>query len=46
MAVEPADAIAIDWVVSNKAGYNIHVLNLSLFAPVQSLYWVDPLNQA
>ena len=42
-----ADAIAaIDWIVANKAKYNIRVLNLSLFAPVQSLYWVDPLDQA
>jgi serine protease AprX len=42
-----ADAIAaIDWIVSIKDRYQIRVLNLSLFAPVQSLYWADPLNQA
>jgi serine protease AprX len=42
-----ADTIAaIDWIVSNKTRYNIRVLNLSLLASVQSLYWVDPLNQA
>jgi serine protease AprX len=42
-----ADTIAaIDWIVTNKARYNVRVLNLSLFAPVQSLYWADPLNQA
>ncbi|HET9225006.1 MAG TPA: S8 family peptidase [Roseiflexaceae bacterium] len=37
---------AIDWIVANKTRYNVRVLNLSLFAPVQSLYWADPLNQA
>ncbi len=42
-----ADAIAaIEWIVSIKDQYQIRVLNLSLFAPVQSLYWADPMNQA
>ena len=37
---------AIDWIVSNKTTYNVRVLNLSLYAPVQGPYWADPLNQA
>jgi serine protease AprX len=42
-----ADTIAaIDWIVRSKDRYNIRVLNLSLFAPVESQYWADPLNQA
>ena len=42
-----ADVItAIDWIVGIKDRYDVRVLNLSLTAPVQSLYWVDPLNQA
>jgi serine protease AprX len=42
-----ADVIsAIDWVVGISDRYDVRVLNLSLTAPVQSLYWVDPLNQA
>ncbi len=36
----------INWIVANKAKYNIRVLNLSLGAPPQSYYWDDPLNQA
>src|SRR5207244_13224076 len=41
------DAIAaIDWIVTNKDQYNIQVLNLSMFAPVQSLYCADPPTQA
>jgi len=36
----------IQWIVSNKARYNIRVLNMSLSAPVRSHYWDDPLNQA
>src|SRR5262249_19015282 len=41
------DVIAgINWIVANKARYNIRVLNLSLGAPPQSYYWDDPLNQA
>ena len=42
-----ADVIsAIDWIVGIKDRYDVRVLNLSLTAPVESLYWVDPLNQA
>jgi serine protease AprX len=42
-----ADVIAaIDWIVANKARYNVRVLNLSLYAPVTGPYWTDPLNQA
>jgi serine protease AprX len=37
---------AIDWIVANRARYNVRVLNLSLYAPVQGPYWDDPLNQA
>ena len=36
----------IQWVVNQKARYNIRVMNLSLDAPVHSFYWDDPLNQA
>lgn len=36
----------IQWVVENKARYNIRVLNLSLVSPAQSAYWADPLNRA
>jgi serine protease AprX len=36
----------IQWVIQNKAKYNIRVMNLSLQATVQSAYWADPLNQA
>ena len=37
---------AIDWIVQNKDRYNIRVLNLSLYAPVQGPYRTDPINQA
>ena len=37
---------AIDWIVANRATYNVRVLNLSLYAPVSGPYWADPLNQA
>lgn len=37
---------AIEWVVANKQTYNVRVLNLSLYAPVQGPYWADPMNQA
>ncbi|HEY0604502.1 MAG TPA: S8 family peptidase [Herpetosiphonaceae bacterium] len=37
---------AIEWVVANKQTYNVRVLNLSLYAPVQGPYWADPINQA
>ena len=36
----------INWIVANKAAYNIRVLNCSFSAPVHSWYWQDPLNQA
>ncbi|WP_371376543.1 S8 family peptidase [Thalassotalea aquiviva] len=37
---------AIDYVVANKDGLNIKVLNLSFSAPPSSFYWQDPINQA
>jgi serine protease AprX len=36
----------IQWVVANRARYNIKVLNLSLHGDVHSPYWADPLDQA
>ena len=36
----------IQWVLLQKARYNIRVMNLSLSAPPNSPYWQDPLNQA
>jgi serine protease AprX len=36
----------LQWVLQNKALYNIRIVNLSLVAPVQSPYWADPLDQA
>src|SRR5262249_43611400 len=36
----------IGWVVGNKAGYNIRVLNMPLGNPVFESYTTDPLNQA
>lgn len=36
----------IQWVIDNRAEYNIRVMNLSLLALVHSPYWADPLNQA
>ena len=42
-----ADVIAgMNWIVANRAKYNIRVLNLSFGAQPQSYYWDDPLNQA
>ena len=42
-----ADVIAgLNWIVANKAKYNIRVLNLSFGATPQSDYWNDPLDQA
>ena len=42
-----ADVIrGVNWIVANKAKYNIRVLNLSFGAEPQSNYWDDPLNQA
>ncbi|MDH3804661.1 MAG: S8 family peptidase, partial [Gammaproteobacteria bacterium] len=36
----------INWVVMNKARFDIRILNLSLSAPPRSHYWDDPMNQA
>ena len=36
----------VQWVIANKARYNIRVMNLSLSGPPHSFYWQDPLNQA
>jgi serine protease AprX len=36
----------IQWVVANRAKYNIRVLNLSFNGDVHSPYWADPLDQA
>jgi len=41
------DVIAgLNWIVANRARYNIRVLNLSFGAQPQSYYWDDPVNQA
>jgi subtilisin family serine protease len=37
---------AIQWVIANRVGYKIRVLNLSIYTPVVGPYWYDPLNQA
>jgi serine protease AprX len=37
---------AIDWVIQERERYDIRVLNLSLYAPIASPYWADPLAQA
>ncbi len=36
----------LNWIVANRAKYNIRVINLSFGAPPESYYWGDPLNQA
>ena len=36
----------LDWILANKATYNIRVLNLSFGAAAQSSYWNDPVNKA
>ena len=42
-----SDVIAgIQWVVKNKAAYNIKVINLSLGATAKDSYTTDPLSQA
>ncbi|MGC1378399.1 MAG: S8 family peptidase [Anaerolineales bacterium] len=38
--------LGLQWVIKNRAIYNIRVVNLSLVAPAQSPYWADPLDQA
>jgi serine protease AprX len=37
---------ALDWVVNNRAAYNIRVVNLSVGAAVTESYWTDPLTLA
>ena len=37
---------AIQWAVTNKDRLNIRVLNMSLSATPQVMYWDEPLNQA
>jgi len=42
-----SDVIAgIEWVIANKAKYNIRVINLSLGHPVNESYLTDPLCEA
>ena len=42
-----SDVIAgLDWAVSNRAAYNIRVINLSVGAGVTESYWTDPLTVA
>ncbi len=36
----------LDWILANRAIYNIRVLNLSFGATAQSAYWNDPVNKA
>jgi serine protease AprX len=36
----------LDWVLNNKANFDIRVVNLSFSAEPQSHYWDDPINQA
>jgi len=36
----------LNWIVANRAKYNIRVVNLSFGAPPESYYWNDPLDQA
>jgi len=41
------DVIAgLNWILANRARYNIRVLNLSFGAQPESYYWDDPVNQA
>jgi serine protease AprX len=37
---------ALDWAVTNKAAYNIRVINLSVGAPITESYKTDPLTLA
>ena len=37
---------ALDWVVANKASYNVRVVNLSVGAAVTESYHTDPLTRA
>ena len=36
----------LNWVVQNKAKYNIRVLNMSMYATPVAPYWADPYNLA
>ena len=36
----------LNWIVANRAKYNIRVVNLSFGATPESYYWNDPLDQA
>jgi len=36
----------LNWILNNRAKYNIRVLNLSFSATPRSYYWDDPVNQA
>src|SRR4029077_8058222 len=36
----------LNWIFTNRAAYNIRVLNLSFAAQPQSYYWNDPIDQA
>jgi len=36
----------LEWVVKNKAKYNIRVLNMSMYATPVAPYWADPYNLA
>ncbi|MGA7991119.1 MAG: S8 family serine peptidase, partial [Thermoanaerobaculia bacterium] len=36
----------LNWILANKATYNIRILNCSFAAPAKSRYWDDPINQA
>jgi serine protease AprX len=36
----------LNWILANKAKYNIRVLNLSFGTKPQSFYWNDPIDQA
>jgi subtilisin family serine protease len=37
---------ALNWVVVNKAAYNIRVVNVSVGAAIRESYWTDPLTLA
>jgi len=37
---------ALDWVLANRAQYNIRVVNLSVGAAIRESYWTDPLTLA
>ncbi len=36
----------LEWIVKNKAKYNIRVLNMSMYATPVAPYWADPYNLA